>query len=42
VRSTIAGYKLAKYWDGGKRRGEREETSCKLTASLGTRTKKFL
>jgi hypothetical protein len=39
--SIIAGWKLAKCWGGGERRWERREAGYKLTAGLGTRTKKI-
>jgi hypothetical protein len=49
--NIITGYKLAKWWGGGERRGEerrgeerrgeRRETDCKFIVGLGTRTKKI-
>ena len=39
--SIIVGCKPTKWWGGEEKRGERGETDCKLTASLGTRTKKI-
>jgi len=39
--SIIVGCKLAKWWGGGEKGGERREAGCKLTASLDTGAKKL-